>query len=308
MTLDTLEMGTGTWQWGDAIWWGYNKTHTQDDAIAAFEMSLDHGVALIDTAEIYGQGKSEDIIGQALARERLRLDDRPVYIATKFAPLPYRISKAQFRSALKNSLERLRLHKVDLYQIHWTFPTATEELWADALADAIDAGTIGAAGVSNYNREQIIRSHHTLDQRGHGLVSNQVEYHLLKRDIERNGTWDACRERGISIIAYSPLAMGMLTGKYTTENPPPGLRGRKYRKTLLELPPLIALMHEIGAKHGDKTPAQVALNWVMVKGAIPIPGAKNASQVKSNAGALGWRLSDDDVAALDEMSDRITQS
>lgn len=307
MNLNAVEMGTGTWQWGDTIWWGYNRTHTQDDAIAAFEMSLDHHIPLIDTAEIYGQGKSEDIIGQALARERLRLDDRPRYIATKFAPLPYRVTKAQFRAALKRSLERLRLPKVDLYQIHWTSPTSTEELWADALADALDAGMIGAAGVSNYNREQTIRSHHALTLRGHRLASNQVEYHLLKRDIEHDGTWAACRERGIEIIAYSPLAMGLLTGKYTPESPPPGLRGMKYRGMLVGVQPLIARMREIGAAHGDKTPAQVALNWVMRKGAIPIPGAKTAAHVKANAAALGWRLSDDDMAALDEISARVAK-
>ncbi len=305
--FDGVQMGTGTWQWGDTIFWNYDKAEGEQKALAAFDRSLDLGITLLDTAEIYGMGVSEKIIGKAIMAERLRSTPRPFKLASKYAPLPHRITRAQFRAALKRTRDRLTVHSLDLYQIHWTNPIVPEEFFANLLAEALDEGSISAAGVSNYNRAQVIRSHHTLTTRGHTLASNQVEFHLLQRRIERDGTFEACRERGIRVIAYSPLAMGLLTGKYTPENPPPGMRGRKYAAVLPKIAPLIGLMREIGAKHGDKSPAQVALNWVIGKGALPIPGAKNADQVEKNSGALGWSLSDDDMAALDAMSDRVTR-
>ena len=110
----------------------------------------------------------------------------------------------------------------------------------------------------------------------------------------------------MTLIAYSPLAKGMLTGKYTPENPPAGLRGRRYRSDYLaRIQPLIGLLREIAAAHNDKQANQVALNWVISKGAIPIPGAKNARQAQENAGALGWRLTADEIAALDAASERV---
>jgi len=113
---------------------------------------------------------------------------------------------------------------------------------------------------------------------------------------------------GITLIAYSPLAMGVLTGKYTPENPPQGFRGRRYnRQYLKRVQPLIQALRDIGAAHGGRTPAQVALNWVICKGALPIPGVKNRAQAEQNLGALGWRLSDEEVAKLDEISERVTR-
>jgi aryl-alcohol dehydrogenase-like predicted oxidoreductase len=138
------------------------------------------------------------------------------------------------------------------------------------------------------------------------LVSNQVQYNLLHREPERDGLLDLCRDLDITLIAYSPLAMGVLTGKYTPENPPSGIRGRRYKRQFLtQIQPLIALLVEIGQAHGGKIPAQVALNWLMCKGAVPIPGAKNARQAEENVGALGWRLADEEVAALDAASEAI---
>jgi len=115
----------------------------------------------------------------------------------------------------------------------------------------------------------------------------------------------AANERGVRIIAYSPLGKGLLSGKYTVENPPPGVRGRQSRSVLEKLPLLIDAMRAIGAAHGSKNPAQVAINWTICKGTLPIPGAKNAGQVQQNAGGAGWRLSDDEVAQLDALSARI---
>ena len=138
------------------------------------------------------------------------------------------------------------------------------------------------------------------------LASKQVEYNLLNRTAERSGLLDRCKQTNVRQISYSPLAMGLLTGKYTTETPPIGPRGRKYAAILKELPPLISLMTEIGKGHGDKTPAQVALNWIICKGGLPIPGAKTGTQAQQNLGAIGWRLTPEEMAALDGASDKIT--
>jgi aryl-alcohol dehydrogenase-like predicted oxidoreductase len=133
------------------------------------------------------------------------------------------------------------------------------------------------------------------------LATNQVEYSLLRTMPETGGLLRACSELGVTLLAFSPLAMGRLTGKYNAANPPPG--DRKFSDyPMPEIEPVIAELRRIGAARGNKTPAQVALNWIICKGAVPIPGAKNASQAEQNAGALGWRLSVDEVAALDRVA------
>jgi aryl-alcohol dehydrogenase-like predicted oxidoreductase len=138
------------------------------------------------------------------------------------------------------------------------------------------------------------------------LASNQVEYHLLDRKIEKNGLMDLCKERGIAIIAYSPLAQGLLTGKYTPDNPPQGVRGGRYpKKMLAQIQPIISELTRIGSAHDGKSPAQVAINWCMCKGTIPIPGARNARQAEQNVGALGWRLTNEEVNELDMISDKV---
>ncbi len=296
--LHVTPLGVGTWQWGDSMFWGYGKGYAAGEIRAAFDASLGAGITFFDTAEVYGQGKSERFLGQFIGGNGAR----PV-VATKFMPLPWRVSKGQFLGALRKSLQRLGQPQVDLYQIHWPFPPRPVEFWADALADAVQAGLARAAGVSNYNTEQMRRAHEVLARRGVPLASNQVEYSLLHRAPERNGLLQMCRELGVTLIAYSPLAKGALTGKYTPDNPPPGFRGRRYRgEFLTKVQPLIGLLREVGAGHGGKTPSQVALNWAICKGAIPIPGAKNARQAQDNAGAVGWRLSEAEIAALDQAS------
>ncbi len=118
-----------------------------------------------------------------------------------------------------------------------------------------------------------------------------------------------CQELGVRLIAYSPLGQGLLTGKYTPENLPTGTRGARYNRRFLErMTPLMTLIKRIGSDSGGKTPAQVALNWVMCKGALPIPGAKNIAQAEQNAGALDWQLTEDEVAALDEASDKLAEA
>jgi aryl-alcohol dehydrogenase-like predicted oxidoreductase len=300
--MQIVPMGIGTWAWGDTRTWGYGQTHTDADLQAAFEASLAAGINLFDTAEIYGSGQSERLLGRFIATSK-----QPVMVATKFMPFPWKLRRSSLLDALKKSLERLGLPQVDLYQIHWPFPPIPIETWMDSLADAVQTGLVRTVGVSNYSAEQMRRAHAALAKRGVALASNQVEYSLLHRSPERNGLMQTCRELGVTLIAYSPLSMGLLTGKYNAENTPAGMfRSIKYnRQYLARIQPLITLLQEIGQTHGGKTSSQVALNWVMCKGALPIPGAKNVRQAQENAGALGWYLTGSEILALDAVSDKM---
>jgi aryl-alcohol dehydrogenase-like predicted oxidoreductase len=298
-------LGLGTWQWGDRMVWSYGKTHTDSDVHEAFRVSLEAGINLFDTAEVYGSGRSERLLGEYLPEARPPREIAPLVVATKYMPYPWRLWKGALRSALCASLARLRLKCVDLYQIHWPFPPVPVGVWAKALAEAVEAGLTRSVGVSNYSPAQMLRAHAVLAKRGVPLASNQVPYHLLDRRVERNGLLKLCQELGVTLIAYSPLAKGLLTGKYTPETRPPGTRGYTIsRARLRRIQPLIRLLREIGQAHDGKSPAQVALNWVMCKGAVPIPGAKNARQARENAAAMGWRLTAAEVAALDEESEK----
>ena len=299
--LRVSPLGLGTWAWGDRIMWGYGNGYRDSDLEAAYRATVDADINFLDTAELYGFGQSEKLLARFT-----QADKRPVILASKFMPLPWRLRKGQLISALRGSLKRLNASKLDLYQIHWPSPPVAVETWAEGLADTVEAGLTRAVGVSNYNADQMRRAHGVLAKRAIPLASNQVEYSLLDRSPERNGVFDACRELGITLIAYSPLAMGMLTGKYTPDNPPPFPRRRQYNGAYLaRIQPLIGLMKQIGEAHGGKSPAQVALNWVICKGAIPIPGAKTVSQAQHNVGALGWRLTDAEVMALDDASRKL---
>lgn len=296
-------LGLGAWQWGDRFMWQYGQGYNDQDVRAAFKTSLDAGINWVDTAEMYGPGTSERLLGQ-FSRE---LEVQPL-VATKFAPLPWRVRQGSLVGALQRSLNRLNLPKVDLYQIHFPIPVRSVETWANGLADAIDAGLTRAVGVSNYGVDRTRRTVEALGKRDKVLASNQVEYSLLNRSIERSGLVDLCRKMDITIIAYSPMAKGLLSGKYTPDNPPPGTRGRRFNRAYLnKIQPLIELLREIGQAHGGKTSSQVALNWCVCKGTVAIPGAKNVKQAQENAGALGWSLSDDEVSQLDEMSDRVME-
>ena len=173
----------------------------------------------------------------------------------------------------------------------------------EGMVSCVETGLTRTVGVSNFNQSYMLRAYSTLARHNIPLASNQVHYSILNRNIEKNGLLARCKELGIRLIAYSPLEMGLLSGKYGPANPPPGNRGARYLNILLKIPPLLKLMTEIGQDHGGKSNAQVALNWVICKGALPIPGAKNGDQALQNAGALGWKLTEEEVARLDSVSD-----
>jgi len=293
--------------WGDRFFWGYGRAYSETDVKSAFELSLDAGVTFFDTAEIYGSGISETLLGKFLRESSRPQGTFPIVVATKFFPYPWRIHGGSLKQALLNSLKRLQMEKVDLYQVHWPFPPVPIETWASSLADVVEDDLTKAVGVSNYNPDQMRKAQAVLAKRGVLLASNQVEFSLINRKIEKNGLLKLCQEMNITCIAYSPLGRGILTGKYSSKNPPAGIRSRRYSTKFLDrVEPILRLLREIGNENGGKTPGQVALNWVISKGAVPIPGAKNALQAQENAGALGWHLSESELAALDKVSDRLS--
>jgi aryl-alcohol dehydrogenase-like predicted oxidoreductase len=301
-------MGVGTWAWGDNLIWGYGKgDYTDADLRDAFKISLEAGINFFDTAEVYGFGRSEKILGGFLKTEVVS-KEKPIIVATKFFPFPFRLNRQCLQKALRRSLIRLELNSVDLYQVHWPLPPIPIETWMEGLAQAISLGLTRTAGVSNFNPQQMRRAHTALAQRGIQMVSNQVKYSLLDRQVERNGLMALCQELGVTLIAYSPLEMGMLTGKYTPSNRPTGNRRHRYSSTYLEqIQPLINLMREIGQSYAGKTPAQVALNWTICKGTVPIPGAKNKRQAQENIGALGWQLTKQDLISIEEAAEKISK-
>lgn len=294
-------LGIGTWAWGDKLFWSYGKDYGETQVREAFEAAVSAGVTFFDTAEVYGPGESERLLGQFIKQTSV-----PVRVATKYGPLPWRFTGESVSDALTESLKRLQLDRVTLYQVHWPFAFfMSQETLMNALADEVGRGRIEAVGVSNYSAAQMREAHRLLEKRGVPLAVNQVRYSLLDRQIESNGTLQAARELGVTILAYSPLAQGLLTGRYTPDSPPAGPRqwdSRFSRAGLQKIEPVVSLLRQLAEKYG-RTPAQVALNWLAAQpGVIPIPGAKTAKQAQENAGALGWELTPEEILRLGEAS------
>jgi aryl-alcohol dehydrogenase-like predicted oxidoreductase len=296
-------MGLGTWAWGDRSTWGmegYDRSYDFETIRGAYQRAIAAGITVLDTAEMYGDGESERIIGRLLRDDPAHRDR--VVIATKFMPFPWRVPlRAALMRSLRASLERLGVPAVQLYQIHGPISMRPARAVAAALADAYRAGLVQAVGVSNYSIAELRAIHAALAAHGIPLATNQIEYSLLRTMPETTGLLRTCRELGVAVLAYSPLAMGRLTGKYGASNPPPGKRNFS-AYPMAEIEPVVDALRRIGAQYGGKSPAQVALNWIICKGAVPIPGAKNAAQAEQNAGALGWRLTPEHVAALDRVA------
>jgi aryl-alcohol dehydrogenase-like predicted oxidoreductase len=293
-------LGVGTWAWGDKGTWGmggYDGALTESTIRDAWEASIDAGVVLFDTAEVYGRGESERIIGRLLTADPARRGR--VVIATKFMPSPWKLNvHAALLSAARASRERLGVDTIDLYQIHGPISLRSHDALADALAAARAEGVVDAVGVSNYSAKETRSIDAALRKRGLRLASNQVEFSLLRSMPWRVGLIQTCHELGVVPLAYSPIGQGRLTGKYSAANPPPGKRTFSAHP-MEEVDALVAELRRIGDAHDGRTPSQVALAWLIAKSAVPIPGAKNRSQAEQNAGALGWQMSGEEVARLD---------
>jgi aryl-alcohol dehydrogenase-like predicted oxidoreductase len=302
--LKVPRLGVGAMTWGDAkglarfhpAKTAYGGAHGFEEEKRALELSMEAGVNLFDTAAMYSGGASERRLGE-LAR------GKDVLIASKF-PGGFSFRAEGFPNELEASLARLERDTIDLYQHHFPNKRVSIPTLMDQMADAVEAGKVKAVGVSNYSVEQMREAHVALARRGIPLASNQVEYSLLHRQPETNGVLDACRELGITLIAYTPLAGGRLTGKYSAQNRAGGFFRRilpQYSPRALEaIQPVIKLLREIGERY-SKTPSQVALRWLIENPVVlPIPGAKNGSQAMANAEALKFSLTADEVEALSQ--------
>jgi aryl-alcohol dehydrogenase-like predicted oxidoreductase len=300
--LEVPRLGLGAMTWGDhaaiprlnpaRLAYGLADGKTEEErAVAAI---LDGGAGLIDTAAMYGKGASERRVGELT-------QGKDVLVATKF-PQSFLSGAGRLPADLDASLERLGRKTIDLYQIHFKPFWMSIPKLMNLLADAVEAGKVRAVGVSNFSAAQMRLAHQVLAQRGVPLASNQVQYSLLHRQPETDGVLDACRELGVTLIAYMPLASGALSGKYGAGTKPSGMRPRMAffkQKNAAAVAKVVDLLREIGGRHG-KSPSQVALRWLIDKGALPIPGAKNGEQARHNAGALDFTLSADELAALDQ--------
>jgi len=295
-------LGLGTWAWGDRYTWGmggYDTSLTEATIAGAFSASLDGGITLLDTAEVYGKGESERIIGRLLRTGDV--DRSAVVLATKWFPSPRQINvKSAMRSALEASLERLGVDQVDLYQVHGPTSLRGHNVIAEGLASLVADGLTKSVGVSNYSVREMMSMQAQLARRGTALASNQIEFSLLRDLPLTSGMLQRCRELGIVVLAYSPIGQGRLSGKYSAQNPPPGKRG--FAPHPMEtVDRVVAELRSIGNRHG-RTPSQVALRWLIQHGTVPIPGAKNAEQAMQNAGALGWQLTSEEMEQLDRAS------
>jgi len=303
--LRVTPLAFGAWAWGDAGYWGYGTRHGPADAVDAFVAALDGGVRFFDTAEVYGDGESERVLG-ALARRA----GAGLVLATKFAPLPGRGGARAVPGALLGSLRRLGAPSVDLYQVHWV-DRAEAPLGPllGALGACARRGFVRAVGVSNVTAAELREAHAALAAEGLPLASAQVRYSALDRGPERDGVLAACRELGVTLLAYSPLAQGVLAGAYTPDRPPPGPRAALPEfapERLRAAEPLVALLRAVGEAHGGRGPEQVALNWLRAKpGVIPVVGATSGDQARRCAASLQWSLTDAEVARIDALSAEI---
>ncbi len=292
--LKVTKIGLGTWQFGTEGW-GFGQDFDRNDAINVVRKVVESGINWIDTAEVYGGGESERIIAEALGS-----DIQNVIIATKVAGPHFQ--KNDLLKAAEGSLKRLKRDWIDLYQLHWVNGYVPAEEVAEALQKLLEQGKIRYVGVSNYPPKLIEPLRDILADK---LITNQVRYNLLDRSIEK-AIKPYCLSHNIHIIAFSPLAMGMLTGKYDREHlPQDSIRsGAAYfiPKNMERAMKILDVLKELAQKY-DKTVPQVALRWlIQQEGVVAIPGAKKVEHVLSNAGAMGWQMDESDWKRLEEAS------
>jgi aryl-alcohol dehydrogenase-like predicted oxidoreductase len=282
-------IGLGTWQFGSREW-GYGDTYASGAARDIVQRALALGVTLFDTAEVYGFGKSERILGEALGEKRSE-----VVVASKIMPI------APFPAVVKQreraSAQRLGLDRIPLYQIHQSNPVVPDSVIMPGMRDLLDSGAIGAAGVSNYSLQRWGKADTAL---GRPVISNQVHFSLAHPDALEDLVPFAEREKRM-VIAYSPLAQGLLGGKYGLDNRPGGVRATNPlfgTENLRRIEPLLQTLRDVATQVGAK-PAQVALAWLIsLPGVVAIPGASSVEQLEFNVAAADIELPVDARDAL----------
>ena len=293
-----ITLGIGTWAWGERLLWEYGREYRKEDLFAAFRRCLNDGVRFFSTSPAFGDGDSERILGEFNAQTPLDL-----LIATKYVPRIWHIRRTDFMDSLKQSLLRLRLTKINIYELCPPVGRMTVTRMAESAAEALDLGLIEQVGLSGFDLQQADTFNEALSRFGYTVACLETPYNLLERSIETNGLLDFCRAQNIRVIAQQPLAMGMLTGKYDSAAPASGSRRQmmmRYHSPYLDH--LLRTMNYIGLENNGRKPAQVALNWIIGKGIVPIPGTKTLSQAIENASAPFWRMADEQAAMLDTIT------
>jgi aryl-alcohol dehydrogenase-like predicted oxidoreductase len=284
-------IGLGTWQFGSTEW-GYGREFASREAGAIVTRALELGVTLIDTAEVYGLGRSERIVGEAIRGHRDQ-----VFIASKIFPigLPFMVE-----ARARGSARRLGVDHIDLYQQHWPNPLFPASATMPRMKRLVDEGLVGHVGVSNFSLPGWQDAERAL---GGPVFSNQVQFSLIKRGPETELLpW--AQSNGRVVIAYSPLGQGLLSGRYQKSVPRNFRRTRRAfsAESRARLEPLITALHEIGSRHGA-TESQVALAWLIRKSnVVAIPGASSVRQVEENIGATDIELSDEEDTRLSTLA------
>ncbi|MFN9176078.1 MAG: aldo/keto reductase [Synechocystis sp.] len=301
------EMGCGTWAWGNKLLWGYDASMDRE-LRQVFNDCVKAGITFFDTGDSYGtgrlQGQSEKLLGQFAKAYQGKNQDK-ICLATKLAPYPWRLTPQSMLKAGLASGDRLQ-RPIDLVQLHWS--TANYAPWQErqlltGLVKLCQQGQAKALGLSNFGPKRLQKAYDFCQDQGVKLVSLQVQYSLLSTyPVATLDLKALCDRLGIKLIAYSPLTLGLLTGKYSPQGPfPKGIRNLLFRQLLPAIQPLLATVKAI-ADSREKTMAQVALNWCICQGTMPIPGAKNRQQVADNLGALGWRLDAGEMMELNNQA------
>jgi pyridoxine 4-dehydrogenase len=323
------ELGIGTWSWGNRLLFDYD-TSQDEEIYKAYRAVRSAGVSVFDTADSYGtldlNGRAEILLGQFERRflqekemERIKSSNQnilskllssnkdkdivPQQVATKLAPYPWRITPNSIVSATKASLGRLEQDKLAIAQLHWSCqnyqPIQERALW-EGIADVYDNGLCDAIGVSNYGPIQLnkIATFMKEERGGVPLATAQIQYSLMTYQTAKDMN-EVCDNLNCRLISYSPLCLGLLTGKYNLDNLPRSGNPRRnlFRELLPGAKDLLNLL-EVIAKDSNKSQSQVAINWALCKKTVPIPGARTLKQAEENLGAVGWKL---DAATIEEL-------
>jgi pyridoxine 4-dehydrogenase len=335
-------LGCGTWSWGNRFLWDYDPTQ-DEDIYQAYRTVRDAGVTVFDTADSYGtldlNGRAEILLGNFERRYMSELplvgnqnpspppfgkllssllkgsNDKSIrsqqQIATKIAPYPWRLTRGSIVNAARSSLHRLGQDKLAIAQLHWStskyLPQQESVLW-EGISDVYDSGLCDAVGVSNYGPKQLQKAANRFRDRNVPLAVAQIQYSLMTFK-ECQPMNQVCDDMNCRLISYSPLCLGLLTGKYNLDNlPPPGNPRRQLFRELLPGAQDLLTTLEVVAKEYDKTQSQVAINWTICKGTVPIPGIRTVKMAKENLGAAaGWKLRQDAVLELEKVASRVSK-
>ena len=298
MLPEGISFGVGTWAWGDRLLWEYGRDYGRNDLTAVFRRYLNDGISFFCTSPVFAEGISESILGELAAET-----PASVRIATKYVPRIWQLRRSDFMDSLKNSMLRLRLTKLDIFELCPPAGRMTITRLAECAAEALDLELIESVGLSNYNAQQIDTFNEALSRFGYSIACLETPYNLLDREIETNGVLDICSRLNITVLAQQPLAMGLLTGKYDGEAPAAGSRRQmmlRYYTPRLDI--LLRTMNHIGLENNGKNCAQIALNWIMRKGIVPIPGTKTLSQAIENSQTPQWSMTAEQMTLLDTLT------